>query len=180
MNRFTIRESYDLLSIRPRAAVFIIHDEKLIVGLFPKGTVDGKPYMAIPGGGVDKEDVNEEATVIRECKEEIGCKLKNIKFICSDLVDYSKYYGGKDKVPDTIEPFLGRDGFKTFFFKAEYDGVDKSLYGDDGDAGKPKLICPYEYCDYLKMKAKKYIDKESCLGFLLKQEIEVMKKYILK
>ncbi len=62
-----------------------------------------KDHWSIPGGVVDADE-SMRATVIRETREEIGLRLKNIKFIC---VDYTKedtektealqfiFYGGR-------------------------------------------------------------------------------------
>lgn len=173
-------EEYDLLSFRSRVSAIILNEDgKLIVGLFKKGQ-DGKEYIGLAGGGIDTEDQNEEEAVIRETKEEFGIKVDVIKKLDTKLADYAEYYGGKENIPSTLDKTYGQDGFKTIFFLCKFKNHDKSLYGSEPDMARVKLINIKDYYDYTYKRMLKYKqEKDNWLYFLLKQEIDIIKEYLL-
>lgn len=68
-----------------RVRAVIIKDEKI---LLIKRTKSDLIYWVIPGGGVEISETNEEA-LIRECKEELGVRVK-IKELILDTISEKK------------------------------------------------------------------------------------------
>ena len=62
------------MKIRVRSV--IIKDNKV---LLIKRTKKDSVYWVIPGGGVEKNETNKEA-LMRECREELGVKIKISSF----------------------------------------------------------------------------------------------------
>lgn len=69
---------------RPRSEVYIIKDNKLVVGYIKNNNYDG--YI-IPGGGIDMGETPEKAAK-RECLEEIGIKVKDLKLVSAKKIAY--------------------------------------------------------------------------------------------
>lgn len=69
-------------------AVGIIIQDKFNNVLFEVRAKDPqKGFLALPGGFVDADERAEDA-VIRECMEEIGVKISNVQFLCSNPNTY--------------------------------------------------------------------------------------------
>ena len=122
---------------RSRVGVFLIKDNKLILGDAP----NYKYKYFFPGGGLDPgEDYIKAA--IRECKEEIAIVPKNIKLIKHPKNPY-KYCG------------LKKHGFKydcseLIWVTAEVGRIDKSIWGaDDGFKVNPIGLTPNETISWL-------------------------------
>ena len=71
-----------------------------------------KGFLALPGGFVDPDEKAEEA-IVRECREEIGAEIKNVRFLCTNPNDY-EYKGIAYKTCD-------------MFFTAELAGSFKNM-----------------------------------------------------
>jgi 8-oxo-dGTP pyrophosphatase MutT (NUDIX family) len=69
---------------RPRSEVFILKDDKLVVGYIKNNNYNG---YVIPGGGIDMGETPERAAK-RECLEEIGIKVKDLKLISVKKIAY--------------------------------------------------------------------------------------------
>lgn len=78
-----------------------------------------------PGGGIEKKDSFEES-VIKECLEEVGIKVKNIKelnlSIVHDIQDLM--YIDKEKYAGNINDWV----------VCEFEKIDKSVYNIERDA----------------------------------------------
>jgi len=71
---------------RPRSEVYIIKDSKLLVGYVKNDKWEG--YI-IPGGGIDMGE-NPEKAATRECLEEIGVKVKDLKLLSVKKIAYQE------------------------------------------------------------------------------------------
>lgn len=81
------------------AAVGVIISDKDKNVLFEVRAKDPrKGYLALPGGFVDADEQAEEA-IVRECIEEIGAKVKNVQFVCTNPNTY-EYKGISYKTCD--------------------------------------------------------------------------------
>ena len=69
---------------RPRSEIYVIKDKKLIVGYVKNNNWEG--YI-IPGGGIDYGETPEKAAA-RECAEEIGIKVKDLKLLKVKQIAY--------------------------------------------------------------------------------------------
>lgn len=76
-----------------RVRAVIIKDEKI---LLIKRTKSDLIYWVIPGGGVEISETNEEA-LIRECKEELGVRVK-IKELILDTISEKKKLPNKKNI----------------------------------------------------------------------------------
>lgn len=72
----------DLYNNVASAVGVIISDKENNILLEVRAKNPRKGYLAFPGGFVDPDETVEEA-VVRECREEIGAEVRNIKFLCS-------------------------------------------------------------------------------------------------
>ena len=127
---------------RSRVGIFLIRDNKLILG---DASATSNPYKYkyfFPGGGIDPgEDYSKAA--IRECREEIAIVPKNIKLIKHPKNPY-KYCG------------LKKHGFKydcseLIWVTAEPGRIDKSVWGaDDGFKTKPIELSFQETIEWLE------------------------------
>jgi len=97
--------------------------------------VDGKTLYLLPGGGVEEGDTLEE-TAIKECLEEVGIKIKDVK----DL-----NFSDKQMYKPIKEHRIGMHEYAvTHFFKGTFDSMDKSVYGADDDGMKYKWMNPLD------------------------------------
>jgi 8-oxo-dGTP pyrophosphatase MutT (NUDIX family) len=69
-------------------------------------------YYGLPGGGVDTEEIYEEA-IVRECKEEIGCDVEIIKYIGTTL-EYRKQNSLLNESWGYIAKTIGEKGAPVF------------------------------------------------------------------
>mgnify|MGYP002623953988 CR=1 FL=1 len=65
----------------------IIYDKYNNILLEVRAKNPRKGFLALPGGFVDADESAENA-IIRECKEEIGCEVYNVSFLCSNPNTY--------------------------------------------------------------------------------------------
>ena len=71
---------------RPRSEVYIIKNQKLVVGYVNNNNWSG---YVIPGGGIDYGETPEKAAK-RECLEEVGVKVKDLKLISAKKIAYQE------------------------------------------------------------------------------------------
>ena len=102
--------------------IIIVKDNQILLG---KKFISGKfVYYEFPGGGVEEGDTFED-TVVKECLEEVGILVNNVRSLGVQNqyeVDYPKperaklYRGGQDN-----------------YFTCDYVKQDKRLYNADND-----------------------------------------------
>jgi 8-oxo-dGTP pyrophosphatase MutT (NUDIX family) len=114
------------LPYRARVEVVIRKDDKVLI-MKCKNPDTGDQWYAFPGGGVDDQTESEAAE--NECLEEVGIKVKNLK---KTNITF-KEQGGLGKKDDRHLKFRGSE---TRWYVADYDQMDKSKLGDDGDSRK--------------------------------------------
>ncbi|MCQ2575593.1 MAG: NUDIX domain-containing protein [Treponema sp.] len=73
---------FDLYNNVAAAVGVIISDKEHNVLLEVRAKEPRKGFLAFPGGFVDADESAEEA-VVRECREEIGAEVTNIKYLCT-------------------------------------------------------------------------------------------------
>jgi 8-oxo-dGTP pyrophosphatase MutT (NUDIX family) len=123
---------------RKRVEVYIIKDDKLIIG-FRKDSTD--KYLP-PGGGVEKGQSLEQAATM-ECLEELGIRIKNPRLITKETykVDWYKIQAKgtplSDKIKGRMKTWRGQE---IHFMKAEFDKIDKKYYNRDNDSMIPVVI----------------------------------------
>lgn len=103
---------FDLYNNVASAVGVIITDKNHNILLEVRAKEPRKGFLALPGGFVDPDETAEEAA-IRECKEEIGAEVKNVRFLCS----FPNTYEYKNITYKTCD----------LFFTAELDGQHKSI-----------------------------------------------------
>jgi len=131
---------------RKRVEVFIVDDDgNLILGKQDNGII------MCPGGGLDDDSIR--AAAQRECKEEVGIKLKNIKQLNKEPFKVDWYEITKkgikisDKISSRMKEFRGSE---TYFCIASFDKNDNSLLGDDNDEMKRVTMSLKKFKDYVK------------------------------
>lgn len=107
---------------RVKIEVLVTKGQRILLCKFNHGD---KSWYAFPGGGVEPGDTYEE-TATKECLEEVGVLIKDIKSL--DLyIEYDISFMNK-----------GRDseysGGIQYQYWAKFDKIDLSLFGKDGDA----------------------------------------------
>lgn len=144
-------------SYRITGKVLIIDGDKIHVGLAPEGFYD------IPGGGVHKNETPMQGA-IRECLEEIGVKVKNIKSI-DKPTRFLYYKPGEYK------------GEEVHFFTAEFDIIDKSKYGNGPEGKRKHVIVPIS--KVIEAREKQMIDSDD-KWFINRSKhlIKLLKKFI--
>ena len=75
-------------TIREAVRCFLVKDSKVVVIKYKSGNIK-EGYYDIPGGKIEKGETPEE-TAIREMKEEIGLKVKNLKHKGKMIIEYPK------------------------------------------------------------------------------------------
>lgn len=101
--------NYDLYFNVAAATGVIIFDKNDNVLFEVRQKDPKKGFLALPGGFVDQDESAEEG-IVRECKEEIGLKINNLSFFCSNPNNY-EYKGIAYKTCD-------------LFFTAEVENVE--------------------------------------------------------
>jgi len=117
-------------SNRSRVGVFIINNNKIIVGDTTKSSSPFKYKYFIPGGGIEENETIQQAA-IRESKEEIAIIPINIQIIKHKNNPY-KYCN------------LKKHGFKydcstLYYVYAEKGGTNKSMWGSDDGFKTPAI-----------------------------------------
>ena len=103
--------------------VIITNNKRILLG---KKYMNGRfAYYTVPGGGMENgEDIH--TTVLKECLEEVGIRVKNIQSlgfqVCIEM---------ELKKNNRAEHFKGSEDN---WYTAEYVGKDTSLHGDDKDS----------------------------------------------
>jgi len=160
---------------RPRVEVYVLKDKKILVGTHPEIVQKDKRRrgLHVPGGGIEPgQDVFTAAT--NECLEEVGVKIKNIKLITKENY-YEDWYKldaeGYEVTKKDRERMKFFRGIKHHYVKADYDGIDTSLFGSANDAlkriffvskeelikayeGQGKVFDPLQYAFRIKMVKK--------------------------
>lgn len=95
---------FDLYNNVAAAVGVILKDKNNNILLEVRAKEPRKGYLAFPGGFVDPDERAEDA-VVRECREEIGAEVTNIKFLCS----FPNTYEYKDIVYKTCDMFFTAD-----------------------------------------------------------------------
>jgi 8-oxo-dGTP pyrophosphatase MutT (NUDIX family) len=112
---------YSQYGFRERAEVIITKNDLIL--LCTTMSLEKTNVFVFPGGGLDGKTI--EQTAIEECLEEIGVRIRNIKYNQDIYIDNSPPIWLKERC-------LFR-GSKTYFVFAEYDGEDKHKYNIEGD-----------------------------------------------
>ena len=132
--------SIDKRVSRPSVRVIIIKDNKICLckdiskeGIFTN--------YSFPGGGIEGNDDHIE-TVKKECLEEVGVAVKDIRFL--NIVDERKgefYYGERAKL---------FNGVIDYYYLAYYDKIDKKLFNIEGDGKEFEWITTEEAIQKIK------------------------------
>lgn len=139
MNKYLDKVASNL-PYRDRVEVFIVRpDNKILVTLN-----DG--WIGLPGGGVDGN--SHEDACKEEALEEVGVGIHNVR----DL-GFSHQQEG---ISPTKNRHLYFRGTQTKWFAADYNGIDKSKYGVDGDSVKHVWKTPDEVLHLFKTQGKIY------------------------
>ena len=129
----------DKRGYRQCVRVIIVNGKEILLG---KKYIDGKfVCYEFPGGGLEGDDVN--TAVVKECLEEVGIQVKNVKALGVEYqydIDYpnperaKKYRGGKD-----------------IWMTAEFSRKDDKFHDSEGDA----LPYTWETIDSARKKIEK-------------------------
>lgn len=111
------------LPYRKRVEVVIVKDGKVLLTK-NKDKTTGDEWFGFPGGGLDGKSAKE--TCIEECLEEVGVAVKN-----PTSLGIKHRQEGMSTKDNRHLKFRGSD---TEWFMAEYDKMDRSQLGDDGDS----------------------------------------------
>ena len=95
--------------------------------------------ITFPGGGVEEGD-NKETTAIKECLEEVGILIKN-----PQSMDLITTYSSTGKSYRAVE---------NHYYRAEYDRMDKTLYGNGNDAMDFSWVSIEKAIDLIKIGPK--------------------------
>lgn len=107
---------------RPCVRVIILKEGKVLLG---KRKYGGEfKHYEFPGGGVEK-GYSPEETVVKECLEEVGIRVDNIREL-GYVLRYPVSFYKKEKKVNYI-------GNVDKWYVADYVREDRSLYGDDRD-----------------------------------------------
>lgn len=78
---------FDLYNNVASATGAVIYDSNNTVLFEVRAKNPRKGFLALPGGFTDRDETAEEA-VVRECAEETGYKISEVKYLCSFPNDY--------------------------------------------------------------------------------------------
>lgn len=119
--------------LRRRAEIMIWRDGKILVTHNRHGT---HRWYGLPGGGIDHGETPRDAAV-REALEEVGIAVRNV-------VNTGEVFIGKNP-PGLYGPRARMyGGVHTTLFKGDYDRVDHSIYGSEGDPAPFIWLTPKE------------------------------------
>jgi 8-oxo-dGTP pyrophosphatase MutT (NUDIX family) len=144
MNKYLIKiaevASKKTLPYRDRVEVLITKGDLVLV-MKCKNKDTGDEWWAFPGGGLDGDSPKKACE--NECLEEVGIRIKNPKYLG---IDHTQE-GGMSKKEDR---HLKYRGSKTKWYVAEYEGMDKSKHGNDGDSRKYSFKTHQEALEAIK------------------------------
>lgn len=112
---------------RKRVEILIFNKEgKVLLGKVPES--HGKPgFYTFAGGGIEKGQTAEDA-VKAEALEELGVAFKRIVNTGRQYTSFG--YTASDKHKGREKQFAGSI---TYMFFAEFNNIDESIYGSEGD-----------------------------------------------
>jgi ADP-ribose pyrophosphatase YjhB (NUDIX family) len=113
------------LPYRDRVEVIIRNKGKILLTRNPDEP-DTHLWRGFPGGGVDGQ--THSSACENECLEEVGVKIKNVKALGVTHTE--------EGMSTNKNRHLQYRGSKTNWYMADYDGLDTSVLGMDGDAQK--------------------------------------------
>lgn len=117
-------EKAETLPVRVVVRVLLRHGHDVCVCTKP--SEDGKVvWITFPGGGVEDNDTKEE-TVVKECLEEVGILVKQVRAM--NIVTLTEAAVNKQSRVGMYS------GIETHYYTAEYHKLDKSVLGSDNDA----------------------------------------------
>lgn len=125
------------------AVGIIIYDKQKNILFEKRAREPKKGFLDLPGGFVDFDETAEEA-LIRECREEMGIKIKDFKFLCTGYNTYP-YKNFEYKTCDVFFTAEIADDYTDI-----QDFIDKLVPEDDE-------VTDFTYC---KLETKN--DVESC------------------
>jgi hypothetical protein len=133
--------SRNKLPYRETSDCFLLYKNKIVC-------LDNKTYLSFPGGGVDKGESPEKAAK-RECKEEIGAKLKSLKHVITVTWDwFPEWVGDSEKRKERYKKFRGE---KIHLFIGEVKEFGKPT-STEGDAWTRNKLMSIKTC--LKLHEK--------------------------
>lgn len=106
-------------NLRQKVEVVIINKDGLICMCPPSNK---RRYWTIPGGGIDEGETHVDAA-IRECLEEVGIMVKNVRSL-----NFSKVFMNITRATQE-----GYDGGESHFYVADFSHYDTSLFDSAGD-----------------------------------------------
>ena len=137
-----VDEVEEELPVREKVEVVVTKGDKICVCKKESG------YWTFPGGGVEGNDSHEE-TAYKECLEEVGFRVKNIRSL---------------NVRNSFPPIFDKShrnsqysSIDVHYYTAEFDRIDKSVLGADDDA--------MTYMFVEKGKAKALVGENKLAGF---------------
>jgi len=133
MNKY-LEKIAQMLPYRKRVEILIYKDGKVLVTK-NKDKDSGEEWYGFPGGGLDGK--SEKETAQEECLEEVGVAVKNLT---------------KINIPECTEEGMSTKknrhlkfkGSITRWYLADYDKMDNSMLGEDGDSRKYQWQSPQE------------------------------------
>jgi len=152
---------------RARVGIFIIKENKIIVG---DATPQSNPYKykyIIPGGGIEPGESLKQ-TCIRESMEEISIVPKNIKILINKpyIKCGLKSYGFK------------YDCSKLYYCYGQYSHRDKSIWGTEDGFKTPPIELEYtEIKDWLKWCIN-VTKNDIPRNFKYKADLEMLEKLV--
>ncbi len=122
------------LPYRETSDCFILYKGKLVARVSINSKTKNK-YLTLPGGGIDKGETPLQGAK-RECIEEVGAKLKNLKNISTVCWDWFPKWADTPKRKDRYKEFQGE---KVHLMVGEVDKFIKPT-SDEGDAWDGKIL----------------------------------------
>ena len=129
------------LPVRVNVEVIITKEKKVCLCKFIDLSDKTNFWYGFPGGGVEEGDSLEE-TAVKECLEEVGLLVKNVQDLKVTKLHPALF--------NKVERNAKYSGLLKHIFTAEYDNVDKSILGADGDAVKYEWVSVQEAMEKVK------------------------------
>ena len=161
-----VLETLQPQSYRNRVEVVIKKGDKILLSVIGAYTSKvTKPYYGLPGGGIEVGD-SAVKTCQKECLEEVGVKIKNIKKI---PIKSFKFKWAKRTITDTADyskelqkRIIQYKGSLTDYYIADFDKVDLSKYGGvDGQTTEYVFVSIPEAISLIERQIKTPIDSKN-------------------